>query len=780
MQAADSESDSTASAGSIEPKRRKRGSDARDSKAKSNQTELARRAKLANFRKEAERAAEVENYWEQHEISKPNFERQDDAEVLYNAAIEVMSTRKRKSVALDCCCSLSAIETAIKFLNLQEQRRPPGVSDADKRDRDEMIFQDFKIWHIFAFKKGPKILDPLIMLRIYKDVRYTVQVLQNATCTKSCKDFIRLIVTPAIQAEKAAQGLNSLVVDEGAELSKDARFRLWNLFCEEDITSKGNKGIQARQAAAKNPLGGLSLAAGWPTLINLLNIHPKCIVFCDAMAHLANHATTRLGYVKGKLPKGTKQLMRDEGWTCVFDRADVAAERCFSTDVAMAYDYANLSWTVHVYDITINKIDIIKVSEFGSVMFQPYSQASLNALDPASAAGPPPASASAVPFPASAVPPESLAKQVADEWTEKILLPTLKEYRAKLQANAVACNVDPNIYKNLLLVTDGESTHLNAILDHNIKRLAEEGFYFAKGPASLSGKYAIPDVGKNFPKMHADYIELMNSSTDAHINACIFAEPGLQHAIDVLMRTGMSAQHKETFRRLLALTPSIVASAVTPGIVNKAFNDAALWPVNDVKILQRCWPDFKMLPESQAQKLMTCVRGPLSDLFRETGMFVPSRVMEIVNADVPQVQFPERQVEDGAVLNRHGFMLLSHEFVQDKYEQRVFDDSASRMQNIIVRESKELIEKKLVARMAVCIAVQPSQETKWKFKCACGRFFSQSSFAGHEKIKIHKNMFGLRDWTTEYTAAGIGAAAAADGDAPGASDDDVHNDGDDE
>ena len=158
MQAADSESDSTASAGSIQPRQRKRGSDARDSKARSNQTELARRAKLANFRQEAARAVEVENYWEHHEISKPNFERQCDAEILYNAAIEVMSARKKKSVALDCCVSLSAIETAIKFLNLQEQRRPPGVSDADKRDRDEMIFQDFKIWHRFAFKTGPKII----------------------------------------------------------------------------------------------------------------------------------------------------------------------------------------------------------------------------------------------------------------------------------------------------------------------------------------------------------------------------------------------------------------------------------------------------------------------------------------------------------------------------------------------------------------------------------------------------------------------------------------------
>jgi hypothetical protein len=239
--------------------------------------------------------------------------------------------------------------------------------------------------------------------------------------------------------------------------------------------------------------------------------------------------------------------------------------------------------------------------------------------------------------------------------------------------------------------------NLNAVLDHHVARLAEEGFYFAKGPASLSGKYAIPDVGKNIPKMHADYIELMNSSTDAHIDACIFAEPGLTNAIDVLMRTAMSAQHKETFTRLLALTPSIIASAVTPGIVNKAFNDAALWPVHDVKILQRCWPDFKMLPDTQAQALMTCVRGPFSNLFRETGMFVPSRLMQIVNRDVPQVQFPERQVDYGAVLNRHGFMLLSHEFVRNMHEQRIFDDAASRMENIIARESKELIEKKKLA-----------------------------------------------------------------------------------
>ena len=60
---------------------------------------------------------------------------------------------------------------------------------------------------------------------------------------------------------------------------------------------------------------------------------------------------------------GTKKLMRDEGWTCVYDRADVAAERCFSIDVAMAYGTGLLMWSVHIYDITIREISIIKWDE---------------------------------------------------------------------------------------------------------------------------------------------------------------------------------------------------------------------------------------------------------------------------------------------------------------------------------------------------------------------------------------------------------------------------------
>lgn len=109
-----------------------------------------------------------------------------------------------------------------------------------------------------------------------------------------------------------------------------------------------------------------------------------------------------------------------------------------------------------------------------------------------------------------------------------------------------------------------------------MKDCAEDDKHMAKGPAALSNKYAVPDTGKNFYLMHADYISGMNDATDAIIEVKTAAEPGLRNAIAKLMSTRMSDAHKETFRRLLALTPSIVASAVTPGIVNKVFEVSAL------------------------------------------------------------------------------------------------------------------------------------------------------------------------------------------------------------
>jgi hypothetical protein len=234
-----------------------------------------------------------------------------------------------------------------------------------------------------------------------------------------------------------------------------------------------------------------------------------------------------LGFIKGKLPAGTKQLMRDEGWTPVYDRADASAERCFSIDVAMAHGIGLIFWTVHVYDITIKEITVKRVTKNGFVMFEPYSQESIDALSQAPAGGraaPAPAGGSAAQSEAS---PESLAKRVADRWTAEVLIPMMTNHREALLKEAESCGVNPELFKNILLTSDGESTHMCALLDHFVSRLAAAGYAFAKGPAGLSGCYAVPDVAKNFVLMHALYIDLMLllSTTAPCPNSCIPAIP---------------------------------------------------------------------------------------------------------------------------------------------------------------------------------------------------------------------------------------------------------------
>jgi hypothetical protein len=763
--------------------KRRRSESARKAKDAKKQTEKARLAKFARASEEIEEDAAEAEFWKDHEISKDDFEPLSGAVSLYNAAILVRTgLHDPKEIASLCEVAVAAIPKAIEFLRLQELRQP----NVD----DEKILEDFEIWFQFAFKRGRKILEPLTMLRIHKSLKHKVQIEKNATCTKSCHDFIRLIVSPAIQEEKTASALNNLIEDEGETLSQSAQKRLWNLFNQEDYITSGKKSIKSRQDAQKNPLGALSLAAGWAWIIKNLALHPKSLVFVDAMAHLANHSTHRLGFIKGKLPAGTKQLMRDEGWTPVYDRADVSAERCFSIDVGMGYGIGLIFWTVHVYDITIKEITKTRVSKNGFVMFEPYSQASIDALARGGHAAHAPAGGQAAQAPAGGQAaqapaggqaaqetssPESLAQRVADRWTAEVLIPMLQSHREALQEEARLVQMDPELFKNILLTSDGESTHMNALLDHFVARMADAGLVFAKGPAALSGCYAVPDVAKNFVLMHALFIDLMNTLTEEQVVQHLVNEPGMTNAIDVLMRTGMSAAHKETFRRLLAITPSIVASSVTPAIVNKGFKDAGLWPIDDVKIVSKCFPTFKTMNQSDAQALMQCVRGPLSELFGADGMLEPSKMTAIVRRDVPAVIFPEKMIEDDAVLNRHGFVNLSHPYVLEKYEARVMHDSAVRIEQAEKKDSKAVRDRKRMVRMSFCLAEngQPSATTEYKFKCKCGKLFASiTAFDSHEKIAAHRTMFGSRDWEVDYEAAGIRQAEVAaaeipqDGEAP--------------
>jgi hypothetical protein len=106
------------------------------------------------------------------------------------------------------------------------------------------------------------------------------------------------------------------------------------------------------------------------------------------------------------------------------------------------------------------------------------------------------------------------------------------------------------------------------------------------------------------------------------------------------------------------------------------------------------------MQQSDASALMRCVRGPLPDLFGEDGMCEPGKLTEIVHRDLPADIFPDKMIQDDAILNRHGFMNLLHFYVLEKHEAHVMHDSAVAIQQAEVRESKAEKERKRTVRMS--------------------------------------------------------------------------------
>lgn len=165
-------------------RRASRAGPARDARAKKQQTEVARRTKLSQRREKAESDALMDQEWSTHEISQPNFRKLSDAESLYEAAILVMDSEVRNKIALSTICLVrsEAVDKAIIFIRLMEQRNPllNDLDQVERTNRDKRILEDFKIWHQYAFRPGPKLLDPLVMLRCRKEIIHRIQVLHNA------------------------------------------------------------------------------------------------------------------------------------------------------------------------------------------------------------------------------------------------------------------------------------------------------------------------------------------------------------------------------------------------------------------------------------------------------------------------------------------------------------------------------------------------------------------------------------------------------------------------
>jgi hypothetical protein len=726
-----------------------------------NDATAARSARAANLNRAKKKKADDEVLWADHAISKPDFEPETIGDSIFAAAILILDGvfSTIKDARRESGLHERQLSSAVKFIQKVSPTLPAVSDNYSKEEFNMDLHSKFIQWHEFESKKGQKIMPSALMLRCLELIEHQVHIQRKFDACTTSENFFREVVTPCFQAENAANGKNP---DAIPELSTSKKRRLFINICPEVWRGKGKDAIAARMAAMANPCGAISMAVMWP--IMTANVNPRNYVWFDTVTHYANHEAPS----QVKLPKGSKAILKSERRGPIFDKND-DKERSIGINIGMVSDKGLLCFTMHICDRTIVEKKIVRMSDLGTAMFQPYSAASeqqaranvANQADGGAAEQPQPQ-----PIPGMQ---ESLAMQCARMWVNEVMIPAVRGHRDSLVAEAVRCGTDPEEMRNVLTVTDGEQAPLYAVLKDQAEACRATGERFGKSPCAHSGNICVPDCCGGFPIVHKKFRDRMRTVTEAEVLDLIRRFPGVANAIRVLDETSMDPQSKSTFRKALALSHEIIMGAITPNIVNDGHRVTGLHPFDRNKMMSKMWPAFKTLTIADTAHVNRLMDGPFDELGRQQGWVKRSQIQELINAKRDTaITFPNISANfDNHVLNRQDAVNLSHEQVLG-----MFRDRMEQEQELVINRQQRLLSAQELNRRALfrsnrCEESRTFDETKQKFffKCRCGGKWQNGvdGFKGHETSGKHLAKYPADSWNEDlYPVPPAAAPAIAD------------------
>jgi hypothetical protein len=726
--------------------------------AQKRRTAAARKTLAAALVLSKKNKAEDHELWKNHEISQQDFQPESIADMIFQTAILIRDCIFKTIDAASEATNLHhrRLATAVQFIRTTSCMMPAVCENFSQEEHDNLLHYKFERWYRFESKKGRKILDPMIMLRCLEFVEEMVCVRRIFDCCTTCNNFFQQIVIPCFQEYNRASGLNDNAIPE---IKRSKKYRLFCLICPDKWRGKGKNAIAARQAAMGNPVGAISMAVMWP--IATQGVNPRNFVWYDTLTHFANHEAPS----KCRLPVGAKSQMRNERRGPIFSKPNDDQERSVGINIGMAMDKGLVSFTLHICDKSFSEIQIVKMSDVGTAMFQPYSAASLQEARQASGA--------------EAQQGEdhnddSLALQCAKKWVDEVMIPALRDHRSSLIAEAIRCGTDPNEYTKVLTSTDGEQAPLYAVMENAVAQCREEGLEFNKISAGHSGNTAVPDVCGGFPQVHNQFIERMRSVTEAEMTELIRRWPGVANAIRIINQSAMNPTSKATFRKALALAHEIIQGAITPRVVNDGHRVAGLYPFDRNKMMGKMWPAFNSLSVSDTAHVNRLMDGPFKEIGERQGWVKTSQIVASVREKQDTaITFPHLSANfDNFIINRQGAMYLSHQEVQNMQEERMEEQRQEVEERVQRALSKREINERALIRSNHCEASRSFDDTKQKFncKCKCGGKWTNGvdGFKSHEKNSKHEAFFPPNEWDQLYPQRAAAAAANAEGDAPGA------------
>jgi hypothetical protein len=207
--------------------------------------------------------------------------------------------------------------------------------------------------------------------------------------------------------------------------------------------------------------------------------------------------------------------------------------------------------------------------------------------------------------------------------------------------------------------------------------------------------------------------------------------------------------------------PFLLARAVTPAIVDDAFEVAGYDPSDPAKMMYNMWSTFKELSEAEAREALRTAEGPLRQISERRGVIWAEEVVSAIQESVvlgPVLELP--LIPEHSELKRwnvQSTMDLSHNEVQELHDARIAAaESAQRAQAAANADADES-ERRLFLRFAECEQSRDVEAVTGKitFKCKCGGKWSNgiAGFKGHEDGGRHKQLFPVDSWEGLYSAA---------------------------
>ena len=309
------------------------------------------------------------------------------------------------------------------------------------------------------------------------------------------------------------------------------------------------------------------------------------------------------------------------------------------------------------------------------------------------------------------------------------------------------------------LFQDGEG----GIIHHIMNKLAAQSGEivegkpradYTKGPNAQTEGWQVNDLAGIHPMIHEGFkSEEFSCLSKEAVDMIIAENTGLIPALQFLNDSTMNTKSKETYHNALSYLIPLVRKAVTPAIVDEAFDQAGLYPLNFGKIMHNMYDYFDELTAEQAAELVRVASEELRPIFESRGTIWSKETEAAIVANPilnPVIDFPEMPANlEHLAWNRQTLVDCSHACIQRINTERAVAADVARQEIVQRKTTAAELETRFIARFETCTSTQ-DPATK-KFNCHCGGLFEvRSGFKGHEKAGKHVAMYGPVNAHGEY------------------------------